>query len=332
MLLLLGVSLNPIHTIASPLSWVAFILVVLALLALDLGLLQRKAVEVSPRRAALWSAVWVALSVAFGAGIAVVEGRRVALEFAAGYVLEKALAVDNLFVIALLFAHFRIPARYQHRVLYWGILGALVMRGIFVGLGTALINRFDWVLYVFGGLLVVAGIHIAFQQESQKHPEGLIVRAVRRLIPVTRHLRSAAFFVVERKKLKATPLLLAVITIEVSDVAFAVDSIPAVFAVTRDPFIVFTSNICAVLGMRSLYFLLAHVMDRFAYLKYGLAAVLCFVGARLLLHHVIDIPVLVSLAVILGVVALSMLFSWFESSPPARRGNLSRREAQRTPS
>jgi tellurite resistance protein TerC len=319
---------NGVQTIASPVSWVAFIAVVLALLALDLGLFQKKAEAISPRRAALWSAGWVLLSVGFGIGIAVVEGRRVALEFAAGYVLEKSLAVDNLFVIALLFAHFRVPARYQHRVLYWGILGALVTRGLFVGLGTALIVRFDWVLYVFGALLIVAGIHIAFQQESLDPPEGLIVRAVRRLIPVTRRLKSAAFFVVERSKLKATPLLLAVITIEVSDVVFAIDSIPAVFAVTQDPFIVFTSNICAVLGMRSLYFLLAHVMDRFAYLKYGLAAVLCFVGARLLLHHVVDIPVVVSLVVILGVVTVSIVVSWFESRP--RRGNVSRRMADRT--
>jgi tellurite resistance protein TerC len=325
------VSSNEVHSIASPISWVAFIAVVLALLALDLGLFQRKAEEITPRRAAVWSAVWVLLSVAFGVGIAVVEGRRVALEFAAGYVLEKALAVDNLFVIALLFAHFDVPRRYQHRVLYWGILGALVTRGIFVGLGTALIARFDWILYVFGALLVVAGAHIALQTETLDRPEGLIVRVVRRLIPVTRRLKSSAFFVIERSKLKATPLLLAVVTIEVSDVAFAIDSIPAVFAVTSDPFIVFTSNICAVLGMRSLYFLLAHVMNRFAYLKFGLAAVLCFVGARLLLHGVVDIPVLVSLVVILSVVALSILASWVESRPRARRGNVSRRVAQRTP-
>ncbi len=308
-----------------------FISVVLALLALDLGLFQRKAEVISPRRAAVWSTAWVLLSGAFGLGIALVEGRRVALEFAAGYVLEKSLAVDNLFVIALLFAHFQVPARYQHRVLYWGILGALVTRGLFVGLGTALIARFDWVLYVFGGLLVVAGVHIAFQEDSADQPEGLIVRAVRRLVPVTKRLKSSAFWVIERSKFKATPLLLAVITIEVSDVVFAIDSIPAVFAVTKDPFIVFTSNICAVLGMRSLYFLLAHVMNRFVYLKFGLAAVLCFVGMRLLLHEIVDIPVLVSLVVILGIVSVAIAVSFLESRPRHRRGNLTRRIPNKTP-
>jgi tellurite resistance protein TerC len=306
-----------LSTIASPLAWVAFVLAILALLALDLGLFNRKSRTVSPARAAAWSGVWVGLSVCFGAGIALTHGSRVALEFASGYVLEKALAVDNLFVIALLFSHFRVPPRYQHRVLYWGIVGALVTRGVFIGLGTALLARFDWVLYVFGAVLVVAGVHVAFQHEEQAKPEGLVVRLVRRIVPVTRHLRSSAFWVVEQSRLKATPLVLALVTIEVTDVVFAVDSIPAVFAVTKDPFIVFTSNICAVLGMRSLYFLLAHVIDRFKYLKYGLAAVLCFVGARLLLHHVLEIPVLVSLGIIVAVVAVAMLISWIETRPGA---------------
>jgi tellurite resistance protein TerC len=307
------------HTIATPLLWAAFIVVVLLLLALDLGLLNRNARVISPLRAAVWSGIWVLLSAAFAVGMALTHGTRHSIEFAAGYLLEKALAVDNLFVIALLFAHFKVPARHQHRVLYWGIVGALLTRGIFVGLGTALLARFDWVLYVFGALLVVAGIHVALQEEETARPEGLIVRLVRKVVPVTRRFQSSAFWVVERSRLKATPLVLALVTIEISDVVFAVDSIPAVFAVTRDPFIVFTSNICAVLGMRSLYFLLAHVIDRFAYLKYGLAAVLCFVGARLLLHHVFDIPILVSLAVIVGVVSISMLVSWVETRPRLRR-------------
>jgi tellurite resistance protein TerC len=307
-----------LHTIATPLMWLGFIGVVIALLALDLGLFNRKTREISPLRAAVWSGVWVLLSAAFGVGITLTHGHRPGLEFAAGYVLEKALAVDNLFVIALLFAHFRVPARHQHRVLYWGILGALVTRGLFVGLGTALLSRFDWVLYVFGGLLVVAGIHVAIQQQELATEEGLIVRLVRRIVPVTRHLRGAAFWVVERSRLKATPLVLALVTIEVSDIVFAIDSIPAVFAVTRDPFIVFTSNICAVLGMRSLYFLLAHVLGRFEYLKFGLAAVLCFVGARLLLHRVIDVPVVVSLVVILGLVSLAIVASWLHGRVPQR--------------
>lgn len=308
-----------LSTIASPLAWVAFVLGILALLALDLGVFNRKTRTISPARAAAWSGIWVGLSACFGVGIALTHGSRHALEFASGYVLEKALAIDNLFVIALLFSHFRVPARYQHRVLYWGIVGALLTRGVFIGVGTALIARFDWVLFVFGGVLLLAGVHVALQHEEQVRPEGLMVRVVRRFVPVTRHFRSSAFWVVERSKLKATPLVLALVTIEATDVVFAVDSIPAVFAVTKDPFIVFTSNICAVLGMRSLYFLLAHVMDRFKYLKYGLAAVLCFVGARLLLHRVIDIPVLISLGIIVLVVATAMFVSWIETRPSGER-------------
>ena len=317
-----------LSTIASPLSWVAFVVGILALLALDLGVFNRKTRIISPARAAAWSGIWVGLSACFGVGIAFTHGARHAIEFASGYVLEKALAIDNLFVIALLFSHFRVPMRYQRRVLYWGIVGALLTRGVFVGVGTALIARFEWVLFVFGGVLVAAGAHVALQHEEEARPEGLIVRAVRRLVPVTRHLRSSSFWVVEHHKLKATPLVLALVTIEATDVVFALDSIPAVFAVTKDPFIVFTSNICAVLGMRSLYFLLAHVMDRFKYLKYGLAAVLCFVGARLLLHRVVDIPVLISLGIIVLVVAVAMLVSWIETRPSAERP---RPQVARTP-
>jgi tellurite resistance protein TerC len=312
--------MSAVNTVAPVWAWVGFVSGVVALLALDLGLFHRKSQQVSVVEAAIWSAIWVALSACFGGWVALTYGTHRGVEFAAGYVLEKALAVDNLFVIALLFDHFRVPARYQHRVLYWGIIGALATRGLFIGLGAALIAHFTWVLYGFGALLVVAGVHVALQEEKEERPEGLIVRLVRKLLPVTKHFRSSAFWVVERSRLKATPLVLALVTIEVSDVVFAADSIPAVFAVTRDPFIVFTSNICAVLGMRSLYFLLAHVIDRFRYLKFGLAAVLCFVGARLLLHDVFEIPTLVSLAVIVVLVGSAMLVSWLETALGARRG------------
>lgn len=314
-------STGRLHTIATPLMWVGFVALVLALLALDLGLFHKKSREVSPLQAAVWSGVWISLSAAFGIGIAFAYGSRVVLEFASGYVLEKALAIDNLFVIALLFSHFRVPRKQQHRVLYWGILGALVTRGAFIGLGTALIAKFSWVLYAFGALLVVAGVHVALKHDDEKaDSEGLVVRLVRRIVPVTGRFQSSAFWVVERRHLMATPLVLALVTIEVSDVVFAIDSIPAVFAVTRDPFIVFTSNICAVLGMRSLYFLLAHVIDRFQYLKYGLAAVLCFVGLRLLFAHVFEVPILVSLGVIVFLVTTSMLASWLEARFRRRGG------------
>jgi tellurite resistance protein TerC len=291
--------------------WVGFVGLVLALLALDLGVFHRKRRIISPSRAACWSGIWILLSAAFGVGIALAHGTRVALEFASGYVLEKSLAIDNLFVIALLFAHFRVPRQEQHRVLYWGILGALLTRGAFIGLGTALIAKFSWVLYAFGALLVVAGVHVALKHENDNvDAEGFIVRLVRRVVPVTRRFETSSFWVIERRHWMATPLVLALVTIEVSDVVFAIDSIPAVFAVTRDPFIVFTSNICAVLGMRSLYFLLAHVIDRFHYLKFGLAAVLCFVGLRLLFAHLVEIPILVSLGVIVLLVSASIVVSW----------------------
>jgi tellurite resistance protein TerC len=301
--------------------WAGFVALVLALLALDLGLFHRKAREISPLQATLWSGFWISLSVAFDVGIALVYGGHVALEFASGYVLEKSLAVDNLFVIALLFAHFRVPRKEQHRVLYWGILGALGTRGAFIGLGAALVAKFAWVLYAFGALLVVAGIHVALKHDEERvQSEGIIVRLVRRILPVTRRFQSSAFWVIEQRHLMATPLVLALVTIEVSDVVFAVDSIPAVFAVTRDPFIVFTSNICAVLGMRALYFLLAHVIDRFHYLKFGLAAVLCFVGMRLLLGHIVEIPILLSLGVIVLLVTISIVASWLETRFARRSG------------
>jgi tellurite resistance protein TerC len=304
-----------LSSIATPLTWVGFVALIVALLALDLGLFNRRSREVSPRRALFWSALWVVVSAGVATSIAVVHDARPALEFTSGYVLEKALAIDNLFVMALLFRHFGVPARHQHRVLYWGILGALVMRGALIAVGAALIARFSWVLYAFGAVLLVAGAHLALQREEAVPAEGLIVRVARKILPLTRRLQSSAFWVVERNQLKATPLVLALVTIEVSDVVFALDSIPAVFAVTRDPFIVFSSNICAVLGMRSLYFLLAHMLERFHYLKFGLAAVLCFVGLRLLFSHFVDVPIALSLGVIVVLIAGAIGLSWFERKP-----------------
>ena len=293
--------------------WGGFTAFVLAMLALDLGVSHRKAHEVSMREAATWSAVWVALALAFGAGVYHFMGREAGLQFLTGYVIEKALSVDNIFVFVLVFSYFRVPARYQHRVLFWGILGALVMRGAMIGAGAALIARFHWVLYLFGAFLVVTGLRMATQGESDIEPESTpVIRLVRRLMPVTRDYRGQRFFVREAGRLAATPLFVVLAFVETTDLIFAVDSIPAVFAVTTDPFLVFTSNVFAILGLRALYFLLAGVIHRFHFLKLGLAGVLVFVGAKMLLAGVYKVPVGVSLGVIallLGAsVGASLLF------------------------
>ena len=288
----------PFETIGSPALWVGFLAFVLLMLAIDLGL-HRKAHEVSVKEAATWSAVWVGLAAVFGGLVYKWFGRERALEFATGYILEKALAVDNLFVFLIIFAAFAVPTALQHRVLFWGILGALVMRAGFILAGGALLQRFHWLLYVFGAFLLFTGAKLLWQRNEEPSPtENSIVRFVRRLFPVTEGYRGAAFTVKEGGKRRATPLLLALVTVELSDVVFAVDSIPAVYAVTNDPFIVFTSNIFAILGLRSLYSLLARVIEQFHLLKVGLALVLLFVGAKMLTAGVVTVPIAASLAVI----------------------------------
>ena len=288
----------PFETIGSPALWAGFLAFVLLMLAIDLGL-HRKAHEVSVKEAATWSAVWVGLAAVFGGLVYKWFGRERALEFATGYILEKALAVDNLFVFLIIFAAFAVPTALQHRVLFWGILGALVMRAGFILAGGALLQRFHWLLYVFGAFLLFTGAKLLWQRNEEPSPtENSIVRFVRRLFPVTEGYRGAAFTVKEGGKRRATPLLLALVTVELSDVVFAVDSIPAVYAVTNDPFIVFTSNIFAILGLRSLYSLLARVIEQFHLLKVGLALVLLFVGAKMLTAGLVTIPIAASLAVI----------------------------------
>ena len=288
----------PFETIGSPALWAGFLAFVLLMLAIDLGL-HRKAHEVSVKEAATWSAVWVGLAAVFGGLVYNWFGRERALEFATGYILEKALAVDNLFVFLIIFAAFAVPTALQHRVLFWGILGALVMRAGFILAGGALLQRFHWLLYVFGAFLLFTGAKLLWQRNEEPSPtENSIVRFVRRLFPVTEGYRGAAFTVKEGGKRRATPLLLALVTVELSDVVFAVDSIPAVYAVTNDPFIVFTSNIFAILGLRSLYSLLARVIEQFHLLKVGLALVLLFVGAKMLTAGLVTIPIAASLAVI----------------------------------
>jgi TerC family integral membrane protein len=298
--------------------WVGFNLFVLALLALDLGVFHRKAHAVSTKEAAIWSVVWISLALLFNGAIYLFWQRlmpgspasngEAALEFLTGYLIEKALSVDNIFVFVLIFSFFRVPAAYQHRVLFWGILGALVMRGAMILAGAALIKQFHWIIYVFGAFLIFTGIRMAFHKDEDLHPEdNPLVKLFRRLMPVTGEYREARFFVREAGRLVATPLLLVLLVVESTDLVFAVDSIPAIFAVTDDPFIVYTSNVFAILGLRSLYFLLAGVIDKFHYLKLGLSAVLAFVGVKMLLTDTaFKIPIGASLGVIAVILATAV--------------------------
>jgi tellurite resistance protein TerC len=284
--------------------WVGFNLFVLALLAVDLGVFHRKAHAVSLKEATLWSAVWVTLALAFNAGLYWLRGPEPAVQFFTGYLLEKSLSVDNIFVFALIFSYFAVPAAYQHRVLFWGILGALVMRAAFILAGSALIAAFHWILYLFGAFLILTGVKMALHRNAELHPENNpVLRLVRRLVPVTADYREARFFVREGGRWAATPLFLVLALVESTDVVFAVDSIPAIFAVTGDPFIVYTSNVFAILGLRSLYFLLAGVLGKFVYLKLGLSAVLVFVGVKMALTDVYEISSPVSLGVIAALLA-----------------------------
>jgi tellurite resistance protein TerC len=290
--------------------WVGFVAFVLAMLALDLGVFNRKPHVIGAKEATTWTAVWVGLALLFAAGLAVFEHRQAALTFLTGYLIEESLSIDNIFVIVLIFQYFAVPAQYQHRVLFWGILGALVMRGVFIGLGAALLARFEWIIYVFGALLVVTGVRMAVKQDEEfDGDQNVVVRVVRRVLPLTDGYRGKHFFAVEDGRRYATPLLLVLLLVEVTDLIFAIDSIPAIFGITRDPFLVFTSNIFAVMGLRSLFFLLAHVVQKFHLLKYGLAVILTFVGVKMLIEKWVHIPIMLSLGVVLGVLAASIVAS-----------------------
>ncbi len=294
--------------------WAGFNLFVLGMLAVDLGIFHRQAHAVSMREAGIWSAVWIALALVFNLGVWKFLGPQPGVEFLTGYLIEKSLSIDNIFVIALLFAYFKVPGEYQHRVLFWGILGALVMRAAFILAGAALLERFHWIIYLFGGFLVLTGIKMAFAPEHGVEPErNPVVRLVRRLMPVTSDFRGASFFVREGGRRAATPLFLVLVMVEFTDLVFAVDSIPAIFAVTRDPFLVYTSNVFAILGLRSLYFLLAGVMHKFEYLKLGLAAILVFVGAKMALVDWVKVPTVLSLGVIAAILALAVAASLFKA-------------------
>ncbi|HXU80020.1 MAG TPA: TerC family protein [Polyangia bacterium] len=295
---------------ATPALWVGFTVLVLGLLAVDLFVLHRKPHAVRPREALIWALVYASLAMLFCGGVYLRFGGDTALEFLAGYVIEEALSVDNLFVFLVLFGYFHVPAELQHRVLFWGVVGALVLRAIFILLGASLIQSFHGVTYIFGGFLVVTGIRLLFRHDGQVHPErNPMLRLLRRILPVTDSYRGTHFTVVEKGRRHATPLLLVLVLIEGTDLVFAVDSIPAVFAVTTDPFIVYTSNIFAILGLRSLYFALAGMMERFHYLKVGLALVLAFVGAKMLVASVFKIPIGWSLGVVVALLAGSVAAS-----------------------
>jgi tellurite resistance protein TerC len=291
--------------------WVGFNVFVLLMLALDLGVFHRKAHVVTFKESISWTVVWVSLALLFNLGITYYMGPQKGLEFFTGYVIEKSLSVDNVFVFALLFSYFAVPPLYQHKVLFWGILGALVMRAIMIFLGAALIAKFAWIIYIFGGFLILTGLKMIFKREEEIHPErNPLVRWFKKLMPVTNDYRGDKFFVRENGIRMATPLFVVLLLVEFSDLIFAVDSIPAIFAVTTDPFIVYTSNVFAILGLRSLYFALAGVMDKFHYLKIGLGVVLSFVGVKMLLGHTAwKIDTHVSLIVIVGVLATSVIMS-----------------------
>lgn len=286
------------------LLWVGFNLFVLVSIALDIGVFNRRLHKIGLREAAFFSLLWVLLSVCFGFGIYYFQGHQLALEFFTGYLVEKALSVDNLFLFLLIFRTFSVDDRYQHRMLEWGIIGALIMRGIMIFAGAELIQRFSWVLYVFGAFIIYAGIHMLFVKKESIHPEqSWIFRFASKYLRVTRDYEGEHFFVRNGGKLCATPLFLVLLVIEVTDITLAVDSIPAIFGITSDPFIVYTSNIFAILGLRAMYFLLAGVLNRLRFLTVGLSFVLTFIGLKMVAHDWIEIPEHISLLVVAGILA-----------------------------
>jgi tellurite resistance protein TerC len=306
------------------LEWGAFLAFVLAMLALDLGVFHRKDHVVGTREALGWSVVWVALALVFGGYVWFRHGSQSGLEFLTGYVIEKSLSVDNIFVFVVIFGALGIPALYQHRVLFWGILSALVLRGAMIAAGSALLSRFHWIIYVFGAFLILTGVKLLWARGGAAHPEeSALFRWLRKVIPAHPRLDGNHFFTRVDGRWLATPLFFALALIEITDVIFAVDSIPAIFAVTSDPWIVFTSNVFAILGLRSLYFLLAGVVEKFTYLKPSLAVVLMFVGAKMALIDVVKIHPAVSLGVVLAILAVGVVASVVRNRkgapPPAPR-------------
>ena len=291
-------------------KWVLFNAFVLAMLALDLGVGHRRKHEIKFKEAVAWSAVWIGLALAFAALVAYRRGPGTALQFLTGYVIEESLSVDNLFVFLLIFSWFAVPTRLQHGVLFWGILGAMVLRLLFIVAGVALIERFEWVIYLFGGILVYSGVKMALEKEKKINPDqNPVLKLFRKLMPVTTEYEGSKFLVRRDGRTFATPLLLVLLVVETTDLIFAVDSIPAVLAITRDRFIVYTSNVFAILGLRAMFFALKGAMDLFHHLHYGLSAILVFVGVKMILGHFIEIPIGVALGVVASILALSVVAS-----------------------
>jgi tellurite resistance protein TerC len=303
--------------VGTPLHWGLFFALLLGILALDLGVFSRRDHRIGLREALFWSVVWTVAGLLFNLWIHHHFGGQFGLEFLTGYVVERSLSFDNIFVFVVLFNYFAVPAEQQHRVLFWGILGALISRGLFIGMGTALLARFEWLIVVFGAFLIYTGVKIFRQEETEVHPErNPVVQAFRRFVPITGRYQGKRFFVREDGRLKATPLMLVLVVVEATDVVFAVDSIPAVFGVTRNAFIVFTSNIFAILGLRALYFLLAGLMREFRFLSYGLGVVLVFVGGKMVIHDWLEIPTGISLGIVLAVLAVAIGASLLLPAPP----------------
>ncbi|OFZ21471.1 MAG: hypothetical protein A2X94_08155 [Bdellovibrionales bacterium GWB1_55_8] len=303
----------------APLSaWIGFNIFVLLMLALDLGIFNRKAHEIRFKEAMGWTAVWISLALIFNIGLGHWYGHQKALEFLTGYLIEKSLSVDNIFIFLVIFSYFRVPPKYQHKVLFWGILGALLMRGAFIYAGVQMILRFHWIIYVFGGFLIFTGIKMFFHKEQELDPEkNLAVRLVRKILPVTMSgATDGKFLIRENGKWMATPLLLVLVLVETTDLIFAMDSIPAILAISQDSFIVYTSNVFAILGLRSLYFALAGLLQLFHYLHYGLSAVLIFVGAKMILADWVKIPTGIALSVVLGILLISVAASF--AFPPKK--------------
>ena len=292
------------------LPWVSFSIFVIVMLVLDLGVFHRKAHEVKFKESLIWSGVWILLALLFNVIIYFWHGSKTSLEFLTGYLIEKSLSIDNLFVFLMLFSYFSVPPLYQHRVLFWGIIGALIIRAIFIAAGITLIHKFYWLMYILGAFLIITGIKMALQKDKEIHPErNPVLKLLKRFVPVTDHYEDGRFFIKKNSQYLATPLFVVLIVVETTDIIFALDSVPAILAITTDPFIVYTSNVFAILGLRSIYFALAGMMRLFHYLNYGLSGILAFVGMKMLISEIYKIPIGIALGVVASVLIISVLAS-----------------------